>query len=200
MLLVINLSLFGTRYCNGVDSISAFRATLVKSVLVKLLWQDYISSSSSRKKEKTSLGLSADSCESDLTSNKKTVETLNIMYPMSYFNELANCIVAVLSGIHLLEHDLLSVFAAEFQENCQGFFQHASNLETESEFAERVTQFISLLGERSMQNGGGWPLASLVGPVLANSFAVMRSHVSSLEKYLLVLDTCFYFSILLLLL
>ncbi|KAL6195350.1 hypothetical protein ACLB2K_030969 [Fragaria x ananassa] len=167
-----------SRFCNGVDSISAFRATLVKSVLVKLLWQDYISSSSSRKKEKTSLGLSADSCESDLTSNKKTVETLNMTYPMSYFNELANCIVAVLSGIHLLEHDLLSVFTAEFQENCQGFFQHASNLEKESEFAERVTQFISLLGERSMQNGGGWPLASLVGPMLANTFAVMRSHDS----------------------
>ncbi|XP_024158804.1 E3 ubiquitin-protein ligase listerin isoform X2 [Rosa chinensis] len=167
-----------SRYCNGVDSISDFQATLVKNVLVKLLWQDYIFSSSSRKEEKTSPGLSVDSCESDLASNKKTVETLNITYPMSYFRELANCIVGVLSGIDLLEHDLLSAFAAEFQENCQSFFQHASNLERESEFAERVIQFISLLGEHAMQNGRGWPLASLVGPMLVNSFALMRSHDS----------------------
>ncbi|XP_050367875.1 E3 ubiquitin-protein ligase listerin isoform X2 [Argentina anserina] len=167
-----------SRYCNGVDSISVFRATLVKNVLVKLLWQDYISSSSSRKKEKMSPGSSVDSRESDLASNKKTVESLNIMYPMSYFSELANCIVGALSGIHLLEQDLLSAFAAEFQENCQNFVQHASNLERESEFAERVIQFISLLAEHSMQNGGDWPLALLVGPMLANSFALMRSRDS----------------------
>ncbi|PRQ33831.1 hypothetical protein RchiOBHm_Chr5g0061981 [Rosa chinensis] len=89
---------------------------------------------------------------------------------MSYFRELVNCIVEVLSGIYLLEHDLLLAFSAEFQENCQNFFQHASNMERESEYAELVIQFILLLGEQAMQNGESWPLASGVGPMVEDTF------------------------------
>ncbi|CAL8160412.1 unnamed protein product [Prunus armeniaca] len=167
-----------SRYCDKVDSVSHFQVTLVKNVLVKLLWHDYLFSSSSKLKEKTFSSLSADSCESGLTSNKKTVETTNIMYPMSYLQELGNCIVGILSGIYLLEHDLLTAFSAEFQESCVGLFHNAGNLETESECAERVNQFISLLGEFAMQKGRSWPLVCLVGPMLAMSFPLMRSHDS----------------------
>lgn len=177
------------------DSIGDFRATLVKNVLVKLLWQDFLFSGSSKNKEKTAPGLSADSCESDLASNRKTIETLNITYPMSYFRELVNCIVGLLSGIYSLDHDLLSAFSAEFQENCQSWFQHASNLERENECAERVIQFISLLGEHAIQSGESWPLASLVGPMLANSFTLMRSHVSCYAQYFWMLDTNLYLSL-----
>lgn len=171
------------------DSVSHFQVTLVKNVLVKLLWHDYLFSSSSKLKEKTFSSLSADSCESGLTSNKKTVETMNIMYPMSYLQELGNCIVGILSGIYLLEHDLLTAFSAEFQESCVGLFHNAGNLETESECAERVNQFISLLGEFAMQKGRSWPLFCLVGPMLAKSFPLMRSHVSSYCTTPLMIET-----------
>lgn len=175
---IFNCFCFDARYCDKVDSISHFQVTLVKDVLVKLLWQDYLFSSGSKHSEKIITRTSADSCENGLTSNKKTVETLNIMYPMSYLRELGNCIVGILSGIYLLKHDLLTAFCAEFQESCLGLFHNAGNLATESECAERLIQFISLLGEHAMQKGRSWPLVCLVGPMLAKSFPLMRSHVS----------------------
>ncbi|XP_050138704.1 E3 ubiquitin-protein ligase listerin [Malus sylvestris] len=167
-----------SRYCDKVDSISHFQVNLVKNVLVKLLWREYHFASSSKHKEKTLSRLSADSCESGLISNEKTVVTLNIMYPMSYLRELGNCIVGILSGIYSLEHDLLSAFSAGFEENCLGLFNDDGKLGTDSEHAERIIQFISLLGEHAMQKGQSWPLGCLVGPMLSKSFPLMRSHDS----------------------
>lgn len=124
-------------------------------------------------------GISADSSDkSGLASNKKTVETLNVNYPMSYLKDLGKFIIEILSGISLLEHDLLAAFSTEFQENCLGMLQQTENLERASESVERIIHFILLLEQHGIHRGENWPLVDLVGPMLAKSFLLIQSQVS----------------------
>ncbi|XP_048324435.2 E3 ubiquitin-protein ligase listerin [Ziziphus jujuba] len=165
-----------SRFCDGVDSMHHFRVTVIDSVLVKILWKDYLFSVSLKKPDRVSSGLSVDSSEdSSLSFNGKTAEPSNIRYPLSYSQELGKCIINILSGIFWLEHDLLSSFCTEFQENCLGLFQHAENVERKTEKIKQVNQFILLMGQHAMQKGENWPLVYLVGPMLAKSFPMIRS-------------------------
>lgn len=189
-ILIITIIIFYIRFCDGVDSISHFRVTLIDSVLVKILWKDSVSLN---KPERISSGLSMDSSEdSSLSFNRKTEEPFNIRYPLSYSQELGKCIINILSCIFLLEHDLLSTFCTEFQENCLGLFQYAENVERKTESIEQVNQFILLIGQHAVQKGENWPLVYLVGPMLAKSFPKIRSLVSSYSTNSLWL-ICIYF-------
>ena len=124
-------------------------------------------------------GISADSSDnSGLASNKKTVEASNVNYPMSYLKDLGKLIIEILSGISLLEHDLLAAFSTEFQENCLGMLQQADNLERATESVERIIHFILLLEQHGIHRGENWPLVDIVGPMLAKSFPLIRSQVS----------------------
>ena len=124
-------------------------------------------------------GISADSSDnSGLASNKKTVEASNVNYPMSYLKDLGKLIIEILSGISLLEHDLLAAFSTEFQENCLGMLQQTDNLERATESVERIIHFILLLEQHGIHRGENWPLVDIVGPMLAKSFPLIRSQVS----------------------
>lgn len=125
-------------------------------------------------------GTSAASSEkSNLPSNKKTAETLNIKYPVRYLRDLGKCIIEILSGISLMEHDLLSPFIVEFKENCLGMLQQTEkNKERSTESVEQVIYFILLLDEYAVHRGEKWPLVDLVGPMLAQSFPLITSLVS----------------------
>lgn len=162
------------------DSVCHFRVTLIDSVLVKILWHDYLSSFSSKKQEKVPSALLVDSSkDSSLSFNKTTEESSNFNYLLSYSQEFGKCIISILSGLFMLEHDLLSAFCMEFQENCLGLFQYAENMEMKTQSVEQVVQFILLIGQHALQTGETWPLVCLVGPMLAKSFPKIRSLVSS---------------------
>lgn len=171
--------LFDSRYCEGVDSIHHFQVTLIDNILVKLLWQDYTFFVSLNNQDKVFSGISADSSEnSDLPSNEKKVETLTIKYPMRYLRDLGECIIGILSGISLVEHDLLSAFTVEFQETCLVMLQQTEDKERSTARLERVTHFISLLEQHAIHRGENWLLVDLVGPMLVKSFPLIRSIVS----------------------
>lgn len=160
------------------DSVCHFRVTLIDSVLVKILWEDYLFTVSSNKQEKISSALFVDSSKDrSLSFNKKTEESSNFNHPC-YSQELGKCIINILSGLHMLEHDLLSAFCVEFQENCLGFFQYAENMEIKTQSVEQVIQFILLIGQHALQKGETWPLVYLIGPMLAKSFPKIKSLVS----------------------
>lgn len=162
------------------DSIYKFQVTLIDNILVKILWHDYFSFVSSNKHESVCSGLSTVSPENkDLPVSKKTEEASRIKYPMSYLQDLRSCIIDVLSGIFFIEHSLLSSFCMEFHESCLGLFQPATISGTEVESVERATQFILFLGQHAMQKGETWPVVYLVGPMLAKSFPLIKSLVSS---------------------
>ncbi|XP_040991883.1 E3 ubiquitin-protein ligase listerin isoform X1 [Juglans microcarpa x Juglans regia] len=165
-----------SRYCEGVDSIHHFQVNLIDNILVKLLWQDYMFLVSLKTSEGVLSGTSAASSEkSNLPSNKKTAETSNIKYPVSYLRDLGKCIIEILSGISLMEHDLLSTFTVEFKENCLGMLQQTENTERSTESVEQIIHFILLLEEHAVHRDENWPLVDLVGPMLAQSFPLITS-------------------------
>jgi hypothetical protein len=162
-----------------VDSIRHFQVTLIDNILVKLLWQDYMFFVSLNNQDRVFSRISADSSEnSDSPSNKKRVETLPIKYPMSYLRDLGECVIEILSGISLVEHDLLSAFTVEFQETCLVMLQQTEDKERATERLERVTHFISSLEQHAIHRGENWLLVDLVGPMLVKCFPLIRSIVS----------------------
>ncbi|KAE9615114.1 hypothetical protein Lal_00048152 [Lupinus albus] len=160
-----------SRYNDEADSISHFRVTLVDNVIAKVLWQDFLATGNSKGLDIISSGKAADSSKENVSLNKKTVDMLNTKYPMPYLQELGRCFVEILSGIYLLDSNLLSVFTVELQENCLGILQQAGNVET----VERIILFMLLLEQHAVLKGATWPLVYIVGPMLAKSFSIIRS-------------------------
>ncbi|MBA0730942.1 hypothetical protein Golax_022593 [Gossypium laxum] len=152
-----------SRFCDTVDSVSHFRTTLINDILVKLLWQDYLSSVSSKDQD------------SDQPLSGKATEMQNIKYPISYLQELGKCIVEILSGIYSLEEDLLSLFCAVFQEACEGLFQQKATTEQPTLNIEPIIKFLFLVDQHAKQEGESWPLLHLVGPMLAKCFPLVRA-------------------------
>ncbi|XP_022730534.1 LOW QUALITY PROTEIN: E3 ubiquitin-protein ligase listerin [Durio zibethinus] len=152
-----------SRFCDSVDSVSHFRITLINNILVKLLWQDYLSSVGSKDQD------------SDQALHGKTTETQNIKYSISYLQELGKCIVEILSGIYALEHDLLFVFCMAFQETCERLLQQKVITEQPAVNIDLIIKFLFLVDRHAKQKGEAWPLLHLVGPMLAKSFPLVRS-------------------------
>ncbi|KAF9661877.1 hypothetical protein SADUNF_Sadunf19G0114500 [Salix dunnii] len=165
-----------SRICDDSDSTHHFQVSLVDNILVKLLWQEYLFSVSFKNQYGVTSEAPGNSLEhGNLPFHHKAVEPLKIKYSRSYFQELGKCIVEILSGVYLLEHDLLSTFSVVFKENCLRMFQPMGNTESTAENAEQVIKFLSLLEKHSVRKGESWPLAYIVGPMLAKSFPLIRS-------------------------
>ncbi|KAL5580602.1 hypothetical protein UlMin_013044 [Ulmus minor] len=174
-----------SRYCDEEDSICSFREALIDNILVQTLWGDYLSFIGSKKQDRVLSVCSSD--DGDLPLSKKTVEASNIKYPMSYLQELGNCIIEILSGLVLLEHNLLSSFCAEFQNNFLDLL-----LGAQAESVELIIQFILLLEKHAVQKGETWPLVFLVGPTVVKCFPHIRSLDSSIGvKFLSVVVSVF---------
>nr|XP_027187689.1 E3 ubiquitin-protein ligase listerin isoform X2 [Cicer arietinum] len=154
-----------SRYNDGEGSISHFRVTLIDNILVKLIWQDFLATGSSKGYDKESV-----SSEKNISHSKK-VDMLNMNYPMPYLQELGKSLVEILLGIHLLDSNLLSAFTLELQDSCMSVLQQAGNVE----IVERIILFMLLLEQHAVVKGATWPLVFIVGPVLAKSFSVIRS-------------------------
>ncbi|KAK4274883.1 hypothetical protein QN277_018048 [Acacia crassicarpa] len=159
-----------SRYCDGADSMSQFRVTLVENVLMRLLWQGFFISSNSKGHESVS-GKVEGSTEDNIPLNKKTVNMQTAKYPMPFLQDLGKCIVEVLVEIHALNHDLLSPIIVEFEEHCIKILKQEAN----KECIEVVILFMSLLEQHAVLKGETWPLVSLVGPMLAKSFLFIQS-------------------------
>ncbi|KAK7276086.1 hypothetical protein RIF29_17218 [Crotalaria pallida] len=160
-----------SRYNDGEDSISHFRTNLVDNVVVKVLWQDFLTIGSSKGFDMINSEKAADSSVVDVSPNKKTVDMLNTKHLMPYLQELGRCCVEILSGIYILDNNLLSVFVVELEENCRGILQQAGNVE----IVERIILFMLLLEQHAVLKGATWPLVYIVGPMLAKSFSIIRS-------------------------
>lgn len=148
-----------TRYCNEAEVIYHFRVTLIDDILIKLLWQEYLLSTS----------MTDPSEDSTQSSQRRTTEAaLNVKH--HYSHNLGKCIIKILSG---METDLLSVSCLAFQDNCLEIIKQG-----DSEELERVVDFFVLLEQHAVQQGETWPLAHFVGPMLSKSFPLIRSLVS----------------------
>ncbi|PNY04264.1 E3 ubiquitin-protein ligase listerin-like protein, partial [Trifolium pratense] len=159
-----------SRYNDGEDSISHFRVTLVDNIVVKLIWRDFLTTGSSKGYDIINTGKESDSSEKNVSHSKKA-DMLNTKCSKPYLQELGKCFVEILLGIHILDSNLLSVFTVEIEDNCMSVLQQAGNVE----IVEQIILFMLLLEQHAVMNGATWPLAYIVGPMLAKSFSFIRS-------------------------
>ncbi|XP_022848921.1 E3 ubiquitin-protein ligase listerin [Olea europaea var. sylvestris] len=162
-----------SRYCDGVEAIYSFQRTLVDTVVIGLLWHEYLLAASSKYQD-TSFSettISSSKCSTEPV-DKESRETFNVKYPADYEENLGKCIIRILSGIHCLKHDLLLVFCSTFQGNCLDLFRQT---ERSSQNVEWAVKFLILLDEHAVQKGESWPLVNLLGPTLKESFPVIET-------------------------
>lgn len=162
-----------SRYCDGVDAIYGFQRTLVDTIVIGLLWHEYLLAASSKYQDTffSETTIASSKCSTEPV-DKESRETLNVKYPADYKGNLGKCIIGILSGIHSLEHDLLLVFCSAFQGNCLDIFRQT---ECSSQNAEWAVNFLILLDEHAVQKGESWPLVDLLGPTLKESFQVIET-------------------------
>lgn len=168
-----------SRFCNGLDDVNSLQHTLISEVLLKLMWHDYSSPSSSNVIFPS---------EDGILSNMKTKGNLNSIYHLSYLQDLGICIIEILSGVFSLEHNLLSVFAFRFQDDCLEMFQ----VGTASGNMEGLTKFLFLLDQHAVQKGEDWPLAYCIGPTLEKTFSLVRTNESPNAVQFMVTTACIF--------
>uniref|UniRef100_A0A2P2LM14 E3 ubiquitin-protein ligase listerin n=1 Tax=Rhizophora mucronata TaxID=61149 RepID=A0A2P2LM14_RHIMU len=161
-----------SRYFDSLDSLHHFRVNIVKSFIVKLLWEEYFSFTGCTNQDGESYGMPGDSSDNEL--RQKTVASLNAKHYMRFSQELGKCIIGLLSGVYLMDINLLSDFCLSFEDTCLGMFQQLYNPGTPDK-VEKVINFFTLLEQHSLETGEMWPVKVLVGPVLAKSFPLIRS-------------------------
>ena len=160
------------------DAINHFRVALVDNVLIKLLWHDYMSFSSSKNEDVVLWRNSKDPSESSTQLvHKRPMDKQSIKYPKSDAQHLGKCIFEILSGIYFLDRDQLSAFCATLQENCLEIVKQTENIE-KTENVEQIIKFLALMGQYAVLKDENWPLIHLVGPMLSKSFPLIRSLVS----------------------
>ncbi|XP_047330718.1 E3 ubiquitin-protein ligase listerin isoform X2 [Impatiens glandulifera] len=154
-----------SRFFEGAD-IHQFHVTLIEKVLLKLLWCDFMPLVSLKTEDKLSLGQLGKPREG-------IINTSETNCPTGYIEDLGKCIINILSGIYVLNHDLLLNFCSEFQENCLNILQQSTTLEY-AELVGRIIKFFTLLGQHDALKCEEWPLVQIVGPILVRSFSLIK--------------------------
>ncbi|KAG7538391.1 Zinc finger RING-CH-type [Arabidopsis suecica] len=147
-----------SRYCDGPNSIHDLQVDLIDKVLVKILWADFFELSKG----------------SIPPIQRKSTENLGMGNSASYLQELGRCILEILSGINLLEQNLLSFFCISVQESFLNMLQQG-NLEIVTGSMRKMIDFLLLLERCSVLEGESWPLDQFMGPLLSKAFPWIRS-------------------------
>lgn len=150
-----------SRYCDDPNSIHDLQVDLIDKVLVKILWADFFE-------------LSKDSIP---PIQRRPAETLSMGNSISNLQELGRCILEILSGINLLEQNLLSFFCKSVQESFLNMLQQG-NLEIVTGSMRKMIDFLLLLERYSVLKGESWPLDQLMGPLLSKAFPWIKTSVS----------------------
>ncbi|PIA58085.1 hypothetical protein AQUCO_00500192v1 [Aquilegia coerulea] len=164
-----------SRYSKGIDDVHHFQISLVDSILVNLLWHDYLLIADLKNQGGVSSGKSCSSLEEiSPHSPERRIEKLGAKYSLDYMQDLGICIIDVLSVISLKECGLLATFSRAFQEKCLEIIQQAE-LERPSEHVVQIENFLILLDKHAVQKGETWPLEFLAVPMMTKAFSSIRS-------------------------
>ncbi|CAH2069534.1 unnamed protein product [Thlaspi arvense] len=150
-----------SRFCDGSNSIHDLQVDLIDKVLVKILWASFFELS-----------------EGSISPiQRKPAETLSMTNSVSYLQELGRCILEILSGINLLEQNLLSFFFTSVQDSFLNMLQQG-NLEIVMGSMKKMIEFVLLLEKYSVLEGESWPLDQFIGPLLSKAFPWIKSSES----------------------
>ncbi|CAN8253175.1 unnamed protein product [Cochlearia groenlandica] len=158
-----------SRYCDGPNSIHDLQVDLIDKVLVKILWADFFE-------------LSKDSIP---PSQRNPSETPRVGNSVNYLQELGRCILEILSGVNLLEQNLISFYCNSVQESFLNMIQQG-NLDIVRGSMRKMIDFLLLLERYSVPRGENWPLDQFMGPLLTKAFPFIKSS-ESLDGFKLLL-------------
>ncbi|KFK27369.1 hypothetical protein AALP_AA8G374000 [Arabis alpina] len=150
-----------SRYCDDPNSIHDLQVDLIDKVLVKILWADFFDLSKG----------------SIPPIPRKSAEALSMGNSVSYLQELGRCILEILSGINLLEQNLLSFFCNAVQESFLNTLQQ-ENVEIVTGSMRKMIDFLLLFERYSVLEGESWPLDQFMGPLLSKAFPCIKSSES----------------------
>ncbi|KAL6501147.1 hypothetical protein OROHE_025077 [Orobanche hederae] len=167
-----------SRYCEDAGATYQFQHTLVDEIALGLLWHEFLLSSGSKNQDLTFMQSQLKNTIQPI--HKEPRAGVNSRLSMDYEKILGKCIIGILSEIHCLEHDLLSVFSLKFQADFVDIFQQT---EYYSKNVDWVVKFILLLDKHAVQKGETWPLLELVGPTLKKSFPFIGTLFDTIIKF-----------------
>ncbi|KAL8129875.1 hypothetical protein V2J09_019030 [Rumex salicifolius] len=179
------------RICNGQDAAYYFQMSLIKNVLVKILWLDYLNYIGSKHGDKAvSLGSEDSIKDSNQLSGRNVLE---LKSSEGYMQHLGQCMVEILTSMHHLDHQLLSPFTEAFQNTCLEFCQETDHVDTSSDISvQEVITFLFLLDQYAVRRAETWPWDYLVGPLLDKSFSLISSNdLSAAIQFLTVVVNIF---------
>uniref|UniRef100_A0A1D1ZG63 E3 ubiquitin-protein ligase listerin n=2 Tax=Anthurium amnicola TaxID=1678845 RepID=A0A1D1ZG63_9ARAE len=157
-----------TRFFPEEDSFCHFQVTLIHNILVMLLWHDYLLIG----------GKDVDGQFSGISSGS-TKDDPRLNYPTGYLQELARCIIGILSNISSRKSSLLVPFCASFWKDCMDILQQEENMQKYSVHTEQIVNFLLLLDQHATQKNETWPLEHMAGPLFAKLFPLIKSLDSS---------------------
>ncbi|KAL6565131.1 hypothetical protein OROMI_016581 [Orobanche minor] len=167
-----------SRYFEDAGATYQFQHTLVDEIVLGILWHDILLSSGSKNQDLTFMQSQLKNTIQPI--HKEPRAGVNSRLSMDYEKILGKCIIGILSEIHCLEHDLLSVFSLKFQADFVDIFQQT---EYYSKNVDWVVKFILLLDKHAVQKGETWPLLELVGPTLKKSFPLIGTLFDTIIKF-----------------
>ncbi|PKA66874.1 E3 ubiquitin-protein ligase listerin [Apostasia shenzhenica] len=160
-----------TRYDQSKEETNPLSVDLVNDILVKLLWCDYFPMNP--KHQDISLETADAVGEGMKLSDDVFAEPP--IYTSSYYQELGKCIVDVLSHLSLKEVTLLRAFCSSFVKDCSARLQLPACSKICKELLKRIVNFFLLLDQLQLTKSQSWPWELLAGPLIANSFTVIKS-------------------------
>ncbi|BBN16555.1 E3 ubiquitin-protein ligase listerin [Marchantia polymorpha subsp. ruderalis] len=171
------------------SNVSDLQVALIDGVLLKLLWCDYIGTSTSHAVPVTSTPMvtsheaPVDSTESSQThlsrtaaegSGAESLSSKSAITNEDFSKDLCSCIVDIIQS--LSEHELLASFWTEFQDICLKIVEEAGRRWQSSRENDRrllhIAEFFVVLGIKTSKNGtvNRWVLTSAVRPFVCKAF------------------------------
>ncbi|XP_078436536.1 HEAT/U-box domain-containing protein isoform X2 [Wolffia australiana] len=164
-----------SRFMTREDDVSNLQLKLIVKILVGILWHGYLLPVT--KDQEQTLYAKSNSLVLDepLVFHERLSKGSSVNYPLSYFQELAKCIIVILSRVHQWEVSLLQAFCMTFHKDCLYTLQQLENGQICSVLAQRITDFLLVLHELVIQENQAWPLSHIAGPLFADVFPLLRS-------------------------
>ncbi|GAB2286150.1 hypothetical protein Dimus_020575 [Dionaea muscipula] len=160
-----------SRYFNGVDGTCLLQISLVKNILVKLFWHDFLFYAGSQHDYGVSSGKPG--AVSEDSSQLLLENTLDLKNLSGYLQEMGQCLIEIISAVLSFRHQLLAPFYEAFHDNCLQAFQQADQLKRTDNLV-KIIKFMYLLEQHAVQKAETWPFDYLVGPLLERCFPLIR--------------------------
>ncbi|XP_020522309.1 E3 ubiquitin-protein ligase listerin isoform X2 [Amborella trichopoda] len=164
-----------SRYVKREDDVTKFQLLLIERVLFMLLWREYFSGGNQVERDGLVGSINGLIGNNRDQNPESPLDMRNIKQSQSYIQDLGNYVAQILSDIFRKGHIMLDAFCVSFQRDCLEAIKQLGCPEKSTKHVEQIISFMWLLEKQAVQKGENWPLVYLVGPLLSESFPLIKS-------------------------